>query len=259
MTDFKVLENYLSIDHQSYSDINLETLNHYIGSYLLNVPFENINVQNRQPIALDNKSMIEKIVDEHRGGFCYEQNRLFYQYLKAKGFEVYIVSATIKNGSSWAMEGSHMALIVILNQKKYLVDVGYADVPKAAIPVSSPDTIVDDVNGKFKVSKKDFQTFEMKKAVQKDWQIQYQFKDNPKVLDDFAKGIAFNQYNEESIFLQKLIISKAKPYGRVTMSNDHLTITKYGQKEKLRVTRQNYKQFLQRFFNITDINIQTLE
>ena len=43
------------------------------------------------------------------------------------------------------------------------------------------------------------------------------------------------------------------------MSNDHLTITKYGQKEKLRVTRQNYKQFLQRFFNITDINIQTLE
>src|SRR5699024_4822462 len=226
----------LRIDHQSYSDINSETLNHYIGSYVLNVPFENINVQNRQPIALDNKSMIEKIVDEHRGGFCYEQNRLFYQYLKAKGFEVYIVSATIKNGSSWAMEGSHMALIVILNQKKYLVDVGYADVPKAAIPVSSPDTIVDDVNGKFKVSKKDFQ-------------IQYQFKDNTKVLDDFAKGIAFNQYNEESIFLQKLIISKAKPYGRVTMSNDHLTITKYGKKEKLRVTRQNYKQFLQRFFN----------
>src|SRR5699024_679350 len=109
---------------------------------------------------------------EHRGGFCYEQNRLFNQYLKAKGFEVYIVSATIKNGSSWDMEGSHMALILILYQKKYIVHVGYADVPKAAIPVSSSDIMVDEVNKKFKVTKKNLQIFEMKKEVQKDWQIQ---------------------------------------------------------------------------------------
>src|SRR5699024_12649657 len=89
--------------------------------------------------------MIDKIVNEHRGGYCYEQNRLFCAYLTSKGYNVYMVSATIYNGSGWAMEGSHMALIVTLNQKKYLVDVGYADIPKAAMPITHDEEIVYDV------------------------------------------------------------------------------------------------------------------
>ncbi|MFH4930572.1 arylamine N-acetyltransferase [Staphylococcus cohnii] len=68
MTDFEILENYLAIDKRAYYDNHLETLNYYIEKYVLNVPFENINVQNGQPIALDNPSMIDKIVNEHRGG-----------------------------------------------------------------------------------------------------------------------------------------------------------------------------------------------
>ena len=259
MTNFNVLENYLEIDTHTDHGNHLETLNYYIERYVLNVPFENINVQNGQPIALDNESMIDKIVNQHRGGYCYEQNRLFCEYLTSKGYNVYMVSATIYNGSDWAMEGSHMALIVILNQKKYLVDVGYADIPKAAIPIAHDEQPVYDVNGEFKVSKVSDHTFEMKKEVDYKWQTQYQFKDEPRELADFEPGIAFNQNNESSIFVQKLLISKAMPYGRVTMSNDHITLTHHGQKEKKNITSENYKYFLHRYFNIKDIDIKTFD
>ncbi|MGX0332475.1 arylamine N-acetyltransferase family protein [Staphylococcus cohnii] len=259
MTDFNVLEKYLGIDTHTYHDNLLETLNYYIERYVLNVPFENINVQNGQPIALDNPSMIDKIVNEHRGGYCYEQNRLFCAFLTSKGYNVYMVSATIYNGSGWAMEGSHMALIVTLNQKKYLVDVGYADIPKAAMPITNDEEIVYDVNSEFKVSKVSDHTFEMKKKVDHKWQTQYQFEYEPKVLADFEQGIAFNQNNEASIFVQQLLISKATTFGRVTMSNNHLTITDHGQKEKKNITSGNYKYFLYRYFGIKDINIKTFD
>src|SRR5699024_2286761 len=144
-------------------------------------------------------SMIDKIVNEHRGGYCYEQNRLFCAYLTSKGYNVYMVSATIYNGSGCAMVVSHMALFVILNQQIYLVDVGYAVIAIATVPITHDDEIVYDVNGEFKVSKISDNTFEMKKKVDHKWHTQYQYRDEPKVLSDFEQGIAFNQNNEASI------------------------------------------------------------
>ena len=44
MTDFKSLEDYLNINTEKYRDNDLTTLNHYIYQYVINVPFENINV-----------------------------------------------------------------------------------------------------------------------------------------------------------------------------------------------------------------------
>ena len=58
MTDFKPLEDYLNINTENYRDNDLTTLHHYIYQYVINVPFENINVQNKQPIALDDEAMI---------------------------------------------------------------------------------------------------------------------------------------------------------------------------------------------------------
>lgn len=259
MTNFKRLEAYLNINSDYYNKVDLEMLNHYIHQYVLHVPFENINVQNKQLIALDDETMLHKIIQEHRGGFCYEQNRLFHNFLKEKGFDVYMVSATINTGKEWAMEGSHIALIVSLNHHKYLVDVGYADVPKKAMPLIRNQNEVIDVNGKFRVKHIDTYTIEMQKYKKDDWETQYRAIDISKTLKDFAAGIEFNQHHSDSIFVQKLLVSKAKTYGRVTLSNAHLTIAKNGEVQKIPVTQNNYQTLLSDYFGIDDIRIQTFE
>ncbi|MFQ3853084.1 arylamine N-acetyltransferase family protein [Staphylococcus parequorum] len=259
MTNFKRLETYLNINSDYYNKVDLETLNHYIHQYVLHVPFENINVQNKQPIALDDETMLHKIIRAHRGGFCYEQNRLFHSFLKEKGFDVYMISATINTGEGWAMEGSHMALIVRLNQHKYLIDVGYADVPKKAMPLIKNQNEVSDVNGTFQVIHIDADTIEMQKYKTDDWETQYRAIDISKTLKDFAAGIEFNQHHSDSIFVRKLLVSKAKTYGRVTLSNAHLTISKNGEVQKIPVTQNNYQALLSDYFGIDDIRIQTFE
>ncbi|MDW8545764.1 arylamine N-acetyltransferase family protein [Staphylococcus pseudoxylosus] len=259
MTDFSHLENYLEIDTEKYNRIDLLSLNHYIHQYVSHVPFENINVQNKQPIALNDASMLHKILQEHRGGFCYEQNRFFKNYLVGKGFNVDMISATINTGNGWAMAGSHMALKVRINQQDYLVDVGYADVPKEAMPLSNRQAVVTDINGYFRASYIDTQTIEMCKYKENGWQIQYQATDAPKNISDFEEGITYNQHNPSSIFVKKLIVSKATDHGRITLSNSHLTITDYGEKVKKPVTSDNYLAILDNYFGIDNVNILTFE
>src|SRR5699024_7758873 len=259
MTNFKILEEYLNIDTDQYAQIDLATLNHYIYQYVSHVPFENINVQNNQPIALDDKSMLYKIIKEHRGGYCYEQNRLFYNFLKDKGFDVYMISATIYTGDGWAIEGSHMSLIVRLSHNHYLVDVGYADVPKKAMPLNDNQSVVTDINGEFRSVRIGSNMIQMQKRNTGDWETQYQAHDTAKTIEDFAEGIDFNQHHPDSIFKKKLLISKSKPYGRVTLSNAHLTITNHGEVEKIPVSQNNYQLLLNEYFGISDIEIQTFE
>lgn len=93
--DIQKFEEYLKIDSKNYNQINLETLNHYITRYMYTVPFENISVQNQQPISVNIDDLYEKIVINHRGGFCYEMNTIFQFYLEQKGFNITCASATI--------------------------------------------------------------------------------------------------------------------------------------------------------------------
>ncbi|MEJ7469568.1 arylamine N-acetyltransferase, partial [Staphylococcus warneri] len=72
----------MSIDSERYSEPSLEALNDYATRFMYTVPFENINVQNGIPISVDINDLYHKIVDNHRGGFCYELNTLFQAYLK---------------------------------------------------------------------------------------------------------------------------------------------------------------------------------
>ena len=87
--DIQTIEHYLNIDSSKYHEPSLEALNYYIKRYMLAVPFENINVQNGMPVSVEINDLYDKLINQHRGGFCYEMNHFFGTYLEEKGFTVY--------------------------------------------------------------------------------------------------------------------------------------------------------------------------
>ncbi len=62
-------------------------------AHMRNVPFENLDIELKRPIRLDEGSLWKKIVVEKRGGFCYELNGLFAWLLKQIGFHVTYLNA----------------------------------------------------------------------------------------------------------------------------------------------------------------------
>src|SRR5215831_1844115 len=94
---------------------------------MFTVPFENLDIHLDRPIILDTRRFYQKIVEEKRGGYCYELNGCFAWLLKRIGFEVALLSARVaqKNGG-FTPEFDHIALLVSLKDR-FLVDVGFGD------------------------------------------------------------------------------------------------------------------------------------
>src|SRR2546427_8621834 len=102
-----------------------ETLRALQVAHLLAVPFENLSIHAGQPIILEDDALFTKIVENGRGGFCYEANGLFAALLRALGFNVAMLSAEVANAEGeFGPNFDHMALMVMLEQR-WLVDVGF--------------------------------------------------------------------------------------------------------------------------------------
>src|SRR6185369_11099575 len=86
-----------------------------------------LSIHSGESIVLDEDALYTKIVDQRRGGFCYELNGLFAGLLRALGFDVAMLAAGVaRPDGSFGPIFDHMALMVTLNER-WLVDVGFGD------------------------------------------------------------------------------------------------------------------------------------
>ena len=126
---FMNTKNYLSrigIENATIS-VNSANLKFLQKQHLLRVPFENLDIHWKRKIILDTKKFYEKIVEEKRGGFCYELNGLFCELLKKLGFTSKIISARVFDDKDFGAEYDHLAILTKIDEKEFLVDVGFGE------------------------------------------------------------------------------------------------------------------------------------
>ncbi len=79
------IQHYLErIKYDGDVTVSLEVLSKIQVLHLMSVPFENLDIQNKIKINLDN--LFDKIITRKRGGFCYELNGSFYTLAKTNWF-----------------------------------------------------------------------------------------------------------------------------------------------------------------------------
>jgi len=104
---------------------DLDTLHRLQQAHLLTVPFENLDIALGRSIILDEATLLHKIVDHRRGGFCYEANGAFAALLRALGFRVSLLSAGVAHKTGgFGPDFDHLVLLVHLAEP-WLVDVGF--------------------------------------------------------------------------------------------------------------------------------------
>jgi len=105
----------------------LATLRELHRAHLLSIPYENLDIHLGVPLTLDPGRMFAKLVDERRGGWCYEMNGVFANVLETMGFDVRRVAGTVGRAAhGWRAQGNHLVLIVTLD-RPWIVDVGFGD------------------------------------------------------------------------------------------------------------------------------------
>src|SRR6266436_8417567 len=104
-----------------------ETLRGLHRAHLWTVPFENLDISYGRKIVLDEDALVRKVVEERRGGFCYELNGAFTALLRELAFRVTLLSARVlRSDGSMSPEFDHLTLRVDL-EEPWLVDVGFGD------------------------------------------------------------------------------------------------------------------------------------
>ncbi|VVD99458.1 arylamine N-acetyltransferase family protein [Pandoraea anhela] len=100
----------------------------------LAIPFENLDPIRAKPVNVDLPSVVGKLVDAGRGGYCFEQNTLFASALTHLGFNVTPLIGRVAWGRTFTVEAplTHMLLRVELDGESWLVDVGFGSVTLSA-------------------------------------------------------------------------------------------------------------------------------
>jgi N-hydroxyarylamine O-acetyltransferase len=104
----------------------LDTLKQIQLRHVCSIPFENLDVLLGKPIKLDIESVQHKLVDDRRGGYCFEQNWLMLSALTAMGFDAAGLSARVRVSSARDVTPprTHLFCRVMLDSTPWLVDVG---------------------------------------------------------------------------------------------------------------------------------------
>ena len=231
--------------------VDLENLKFLQRQHLLSVPFENLDIHWKRPISLDSERFYDKIINEKRGGFCYELNGFFYELLVEIGFQSKIVSAKVSNGNGdFGAEYDHLAIISRVGSEEYLVDVGFGSFSAEPLKfiLEAEQT---DANGIFSIGKFDENYYEVSKKDGEVWQSEYIFSPEERKLSEFSEMCLFHQTSPESHFTRGKVCSLMTPGGRKTLTDTKFIETKNGEKREIPVSSgEEFNQILASEFSI---------
>ncbi|KAM6450756.1 arylamine N-acetyltransferase 2-like [Liasis olivaceus] len=207
---------------------SLETLRSLHRSHLFSVPFESLSIHCKEPIILEFPHLYEKIVQNHRGGFCCELNGLFLWLLQALGFHTKVVAARVWNRFTecYGPPLDHLIILVDLDRHQLLCDVGFGEGFLEPLELK-PEMEQVQEGGIFWLSLKgDIWVLERREVSGGKGRPLYKFTLEERKLEDFSNMCLYHQTSPCSIFTCKSFCSLHKVGGgRLTYIGQRLIFT----------------------------------
>ena len=251
------MNQQLYLDRIGFTDVvknDFSTLEKLQHQHLFAIPFEDLDIQFGIPIILDTEIIYQKIIEGNRGGYCYELNGLFCELLKSLGFEAYLISGRITKGKNIGPEYDHLAIVVVINETKYLVDVGYGDF--SLMPLAIDSTLAQfDGRNHYCIKKVFFEGVEYYsvgklKSYDQRFHSEYFFTLQPNILSDFDRINYQKQTAGNSHFTNNLICSLPTMCGRTSLINQRLVQSIDGIKTETHIELEQLSEVLSTHFGI---------
>lgn len=265
MTEHLDLDAYLRRIHWQ-GDMPLRpdhaTLARLVEAHMRHIPFENIDVLRGLPIRIDLASLQAKMVDAHRGGYCFEHSTLMAAVLEAVGFEVARKLARVTLlAPREAVPRTHMFLLVTLEGERFVVDVGFgALAPQWPVPLRDPaaDDPLDEGKTHWMRRQGAYWTL---CAAHRQREAEAEGGQRGEVIQawtstledegpaDFEMGNHFVSTHPESPFVNRIMLRALTPTGRVSVMNRDVTVRSGESTETFQLTdRAHLRALLKAFF-----------
>jgi len=204
-----------------------DTLSELQRCFMTSVAFENLDIHLGRAILLERERVLNKIVNERRGGWCFEVNEVFFTVLEALGFDVSRCASTVLLNGGDAGElhpFDHLALLVSISGRRWLVDAGFGDSSLAPLNLDS-QSIQTDGHTRYKLLP-ERHCIRLERATEEGgWQPQHQLDPRPREWSAFAQRCAYLQSAAASKFTQKRLCTRIDDGVSLTLSGNKLVRT----------------------------------
>ncbi|HET8987441.1 MAG TPA: arylamine N-acetyltransferase [Humibacillus sp.] len=221
-------------------------------AHLMAVPFENLDISLGRPIRLDLASVLAKVVEARRGGYCYELNGLFAALLRHLGYAVDLVSARVAtSGGGLTDDFDHVALIVTSPElhEPVLADVGFGAGFTEPLPLRHRFT-AHEAGKEVGVVREGDDWHYRERPDGGEWQTRFVFTTTPRALTDFDPRNLWQQTSPDSHFVRGRVASVLTPTGRTTLSDNRLITTTHGHRHEVELAESEVPAALWQQFGI---------
>lgn len=190
-------------------------------AHVTSIPFENLDPHQGMPVSLDLGDLQRKLVDERRGGYCFEHNLLLAAGLRALGAEVEPMLARVRLGRPREAPGprTHLVLRVRAGDAMWLADVGFGNGTLLEPIPFGPGAEHEQEGWRFRVVQ-DGAEHVLQTADGAGWADVYGFVPESVPVIDIETSNWFTCTHPRSPFVAGLIVSVNRPDGtRVALSD----------------------------------------
>lgn len=201
------------------------TLAGILRAHVQAIPFENLDVLLGRPIRTDPDSLMRKLVHDRRGGYCFEQNQLLLQVLRALGFTAEPLIARVR----WLVPAdtvtglTHLVVRVKVDGRDWLADAGMGSVSLTA-PLEMTEGLEQDTpHDRRRLVRRDGHLVQQV-LLAGTWQDIHLFRPEPAAPVDLEMGNWYSHTHPQAHFRNHLLVARATPDGRCTIFNRELTL-----------------------------------
>lgn len=220
------LSSYFNrIGFKGQAKADLETLKQLHLLHTQSIPFENLNPLLKIPVEIDIESIQKKIIHEHRGGYCFEQNLLFCHYLQTIGFDARPLAARVvfNRSEQEITTKSHVLLLINLNGEKYIADAGFGGQSLTAPLAFKTNISQTTPHENYRILDRE-KYFLLQAFINKEWKNLYRFTLQERYFIDFKVANWYTSTHPSSHFTHALTAAIAGNNCRYTLKDNHFRI-----------------------------------
>lgn len=228
-------------------------LDQLVHIHQCSIVFENLDIiEKRTAISLHTADLYEKIIQQKRGGYCFELNALFTRFLKALGFDAYGCMCRIIRKKDFLPPMLHRAVLVNIGETLYFCDVGYGG-PSAACALPVADGSTKTACGEtFQISRRDAYWWCISRITScGETEDVMLFTTQPQDEVDFVTMNYYCSTSPDSVFTQQYYVNVRTPKGNKHIMGNEFAIEEDGlTASRLIASEEERKEILRREFSL---------
>lgn len=198
--------------------------------HVQSIPFENISAYLGQRVSLAPADVEHKLVHAGRGGWCFEQNLLLGEVLRALGFEVIELAGRVVWGRApdAITARTHRVLLVRADGRNWVVDAGFGGQMLTGVLDLEVEGSQEAPHEPFRLRRIGGEERLLESLIQGEWRPMYRFDLQPQLPIDFEAANYQLVHDPASHFTQGLIVSRVAPDGRHILRGRELVFHRSG-------------------------------